>query len=136
VIMRLFVLGILILVIQSCKDSSCDWKGGEITDVGTYCNTDVLIKVYKEGNYLRYEVKNKKDSILIKSDENISVIQQWGLFFDSDRNLWVFSSDIGDSIWKRDSITGKYNKKIFIGWLKKDSVPSEIFLSSMKRFLK
>ena len=135
--MRLCILVVLIFVAQSCKEpAACDWKGGEITDYGTYCNSDLKIKVYEEDNYLRYEMRDKKDDVTVKYDMNISVFHHWGLFLDNDRNLWVFSSDIGGSVWKRDSVTGEYNNRIFHHWPTRDSVPNEVYSSSMKRFIK
>ncbi|MDL5050859.1 hypothetical protein QQ054_33205 [Oscillatoria amoena NRMC-F 0135] len=134
--MRFCVLLVLIFVTQSCKESACNWSGGEITDYGTYCNGDLKIKVYEEDSYLRYEMRDKKDDVAVKYDMNISVVHHWGLFLDNDKNLWVFSSDIGDAVWKRDSLTGEYSKKIFHHSLTRDSVPSELYASSLKRFIK
>ncbi|MFM7854925.1 MAG: hypothetical protein ACKO96_24100 [Flammeovirgaceae bacterium] len=126
----------MIFVLQSCNEPACDWKGGEITDYGTYCNDDFKINVYEKDNYLKYEVRNKKEDVIIRQNVNISIVHHWGLFLDNDKNLWVFSSDIGDSIWKMDSLTGKYNNRIFHHWLTRDSVPSELYASSLRRFLK
>jgi len=134
--MRLYVLFVLLFLLQSCKEPACDWKGGEIIDYGTYCNDDFKIKVYKEGNFLRYEVENKKDDVAIKNDMDISVFHHWGLFLDNDKSVWVFSSDIGDAVWKRDSVTGEYRKRMFHHFLTRDSVPNELYASSLKRFIK
>jgi hypothetical protein len=133
--MRLCILFVLIFAVQSCKEPSCDWKGGEIIDYGTYCNNDLKIKVYEEDNYLRYEIRNSKDEIIIKNDMNVSIVQHWGLFLDNEKNLWVFSSDVGTGIWERDPLTGEYIKKIFHHKLTRDSVPSEVYSSAMKRFI-
>jgi len=132
--MRLCILLLLIYASPSCKKSR--WESGEITNYGTYNNTDLKIKVYEENSYLKYEVRNEKNEVVIKNDDNLSVVHQWGLFVDDDKNVWVFSSDIGDAIWKRDTITGKYAKRVFRDWLTRDSVPDELYASSLKRFLK
>src|SRR5688500_17973920 len=106
--MRLYGLVVLIFIVQSCKESTCDWKGGEVADYGTYCNNELKLKVSEEDNYLKYEVRNNEGAIVIKNDENISVVQRWALFLDKDKKLWVFSSDIGHSCWIRDSMDDKY----------------------------
>lgn len=127
---------ILILLAPSCKPQNCDWKGGEIIDFGIFCNNDFTIKVSEKDHYLKYAVHNKNGEIVIKQDMNISVIHHWGLFLDSNKNLWVFSSDVGDGVWELEKSTGIYRKRMFYHELTKDEVPQELFNSSLKRFLK
>ena len=136
--MRFYVLFILIFILQACndKDSTCDWQGGEITDFGTYCNYDIEIIVYEDGNFMRYEAWNKDGEMLFKYNKNISTIHHWGLFLDNDMNVWMFSSDVGGSIWEKDSLTKEYRNRVFHSFLTKDSVPDELYTSSLKRFLK
>ncbi|NOS93403.1 MAG: hypothetical protein HOP30_15900 [Cyclobacteriaceae bacterium] len=134
--MKINIAAILILALQSCSELTCDWSGGVITDYGSYCNNDLKIKVYEDSNYLRYEVLNQKGNVVIKTDMNISKFQRWGLFLDEQKNLWVLSSDVGDAVWKLDSSTGRYNKKMFHYYLTKDSVPRELYNSKLKYFIK
>ena len=127
---------LIILVIFSCSNSNCNWAGGEILDFGEYCNGEFKINVFENDNDLKYEVRNKNNEIVIKQDMNISIHQHWGLFLDAKKNFWVFSSDVGDGIWEKDSATGKYRKRMFHHWLTKEEVPQEIYDTSLKRFLK
>jgi len=83
---------------------------------------------------LKYEVRDKKGDVLIVQNMNISVVQNWGLFFDDKKNLWIFSSDGGTSIWEKDS-KGNHHRA-FHRQLTKDDVPQELYESSLKRFLK
>lgn len=105
-------------------------------DFGVYCDGELSIKVYAKDGYLKYEVYNKGDEILFCQDMNISIYQRWGLFLDNNKNLWVFSSDVGHCIWERDSGTGRYRKRTFYHQLSKDEVPEEIYESTLRRFLK
>lgn len=128
-----FVIAISLMAL--CCSPNCDWSGGEIREYGEFCNTEVNISVDEKDNFLKYEVRNKKGDVLIVQDMNISVVQSWGLFFDNKKNLWVFSSDVGTSVWERDS-KGKYHNRAFYRELTKDDVPQELYESSLKRFLK
>src|SRR5689334_1914877 len=125
-----------ILSLTSCSNTNCDWAKGEIVEFGTYCNSEFRVKVYEENNFLKYEAVNKDDEILIQQDMNISIFQHWGLFLDSENNFWVFSSDVGISVWKKDSVTGNYTKMNFDHKVARNDVPEEIYESSLKRFLK
>ena len=127
---------LFILCLTSCSNTSCNWTKGEIVEFGTYCNSEFGVKVYEKNNFLMYEVRNNDNEIVIEQDDNISVFHHWGLFLDNENNFWVFSSDIGIGVWKKDSITGKYTKMNFDRKVTKDDVPKEIYESSLKRFLR
>jgi len=131
--MRKFML-LIILIIISCS-SNCNWVGGEIVDLGKYCNSELKINVFRNGNYLKYEVRNNRDVIVIQQDMNISIHQHWGFYLDSKMNFWVFSSDVGTGIWERNSTTGQYSKRMFHHKLTKKEVPLELYESSLKRFI-
>jgi hypothetical protein len=73
--------------------------------------------------------------VIIRQDMNISIHQHWGFFLDSKKNFWVFSSDVGDCIWEKDSATDNYSKRVFYHKLSKEEVPKEIFESKLRRFL-
>lgn len=126
---------VILLVMTSCNASDCTWRGGEITDFGTYCNAQFRVHVFEEGNDLKYEVSNDKNEVLIRQDMSISVIHYWGLFLDEKGNFWVFSSDVGTAIWEKDSTNGKYRKRVFNRELSREDVPNEIYMSSLRRFL-
>ncbi len=122
------------IVIASCSPN-CDWAGGEIRDFGTFCNSNFTIRVDEEDQLLKYEVTDSNGRSLIVQDMNISTIQNWGLFLDKKANLWIFSSDVGTSIWERNS-DGKYYHRIFYRQATKEDVPPELYESSLRRFLK
>lgn len=129
------IILLILLVTTSCNDTECNWKGGEIIELGEYCNDEVKIKVYEKNDYLKYMVLDKNNDLIIQEDMNISLFQRWGLFLDKKGNFWVFSSDVGDCVWKKDS-TGRYHKTTFYHQLTKDEVPLELYESSLKRYLK
>jgi len=134
--MKICIVILLALTLNSCNSQIGNWQKRGITRYGSYSIDSLTIDIYEENNYLKYELKDDKGKVLIENDMNISVYQSWGLFLDNERNLWVFSSDIGDAVWMRNPSTGIYAKKSFDHWLTKDSVPHEVYESDMKRFIK
>ncbi len=129
------ILLILFMTTTSCNNTDCDWPGGEITDFGEYCNGEIKIKVYEKNDYLKYTVLNKNNELILQEDMDISLFQRWGLFLDKKSNFWLLSSDVGIYVWEKDSATGRYRKKTFYHKLGKDEVPSELYESSLRRFL-
>jgi hypothetical protein len=125
----------MMFTLTSCDTTKCDWAGGEITGYGEYCNGQVNIKVYEKGNFLKYEVHSNGNELVIQQDMKISVFQRWGLFLDKKGNFWVLSSDVGISVWEKDTATGQYRKRMFFSKLSKDDVPPELYESSLRRFL-
>jgi hypothetical protein len=123
------------LLTTSCNKTQCNWKGGEIVELGEYCNDEVKIKAYDKNGFLKYMVVDKKNDLIIQEDMNISLFHRWGMFLDKRGNFWVFSSDVGDCVWKKDS-EGRYHKTTFYHQLSKDEVPPELYESSLQRYLK
>src|SRR5213595_169360 len=97
------IMLLLMFMTASWNDANCNWMGGEITALGDYCSDEVRIKVYEENDFLKYIVLDKNNELIIQEDMNISLFQRWGLFLDKKGNFWVFSSDVGDCVWKKDS---------------------------------
>lgn len=83
-----------------------DYSGGFIRNYGTY-------KIKKKGSVidvdknsdgiLTYQVRDDSGKLMIESNENASVYQRWFLYWDKDENLWVNSSDVGCSVWKKNN---------------------------------
>jgi hypothetical protein len=118
-----------------CHNSKCDWPGGEIQDFGTYCNGELTIRVAQVNGRLMFSVLDADSNIIIQQNRNMSVYQHWGLFLDSSKNFWVFSSDIGHSVWEKDHKTGRYWERCFSRPLTRTDVPQEIYDSRFVRFL-
>jgi hypothetical protein len=100
--------------------------GGKIEEPGTYRLSDgsLTIHIYIENNFVRYRVEDK-DGELIKYNYNISVYQQWTFYLDKKQDFWVFSSDIGHSVWRK---TGNvYFEQTFYHMLAKTEVPDEVY---------
>jgi len=72
---------------------------------------------------------------MLQQDMDISIHQHWGFFLDSKRNFWVFSSDVGDGIWEKDSVTSKYYKcnNYFALKLEKSVLETDFFKSLRDR---
>lgn len=63
---------------------------------------------------MNYLLQDSDGDTLIKSNESISTIQRWALYWDKNHNLWVYSSDIGSFIWQRDPNNPKKYGKIYV----------------------
>jgi len=126
------VLLFLLLSVSSCEAQS-KWDGGKITKTGVYQYDSLKLIVNDSNHRVEYFMLNSKGDTLIISDRKFSTFHRWALQIDKDRNLWVLSSDIGHSCWKRSIENGKYIKQEFFGPISKDSIPAEIY-NTLKLF--
>ncbi|MGB3182797.1 MAG: hypothetical protein WBB45_15510 [Cyclobacteriaceae bacterium] len=110
----------------SCTNVHDNWNGGAITAEGDYYMDDLKIEVRDIKGYLKYKMIGQNKKILAQEQNPISTFQRWALHLDKSRNLWVLSSDIGDSIWQFDSISNSYKRSEIYGVLNLDSVPKDI----------
>jgi hypothetical protein len=102
-----------LIFLCSCKNQPKiyhNWTKGYINLFGKYINDKehLQLVVYDENGLLRYNLVNNKDTDL-KSNENASIYQQWFLYLDENKYLWVESSDIGIWVWSRSS-NNQYQK--------------------------
>jgi hypothetical protein len=118
---------IVTLILFSCESSIKEWENGAITNFGSYEYQGIKIEVASQNNSVEYYVQNSKGDTLIRNERKFSAFQRWALHFDQNLNLWVFSSDIGDSCWRRDSLTNKYIEYEYTGLINKDSIPKEVY---------
>lgn len=106
---KLLSLSVIILTIFSCinkKDKV--WTGEGMIDYSGEFKTKsmFLIKVDNKDDIISFTVSNLKNEIVLKSTKEISNIHKWYVYWD-DKNevLWVYSGDIGSSLWsEQDSI--------------------------------
>ncbi len=95
---------VIITMVLSCRDNKYkvvhSWGKGIVDSFGRYIdeNDGVTLNVYDEDGLLRYNLILHKDTVL-RSSENASIYQNWFLFLDDKKNLWVESSDIGLWVW-------------------------------------
>ena len=127
------VIFFLFLSITSCKAQSSWEGGGKINKVGIYENENIKIIVTENDDQIEYFMFDFLEDTLVKSDRKFSSFQRWALHLDKDVNLWVFSSDIGHSCWKRDTANRKYVNQKFIGGLLRDSISEEVW-NTLKEF--
>lgn len=126
------VLFFLLLGSTSCQPQH-NWEGSRINKVGVYKNNHLKIIASELDYQIDYIVLDSKGVTLIISDNKFSSFQRWALHLDGDENLWVFSSDIGDACWKKDSVYGKYIKHEFTKLLSKDDLSPEVWYT-LKEF--
>jgi hypothetical protein len=110
----------------STSVTHAQWAGGKIEQPGTYRLSDgnLIIRIYIENNFVRY-VAEDKEGELIRYNYNISVYQQWAFYLDKKRDFWVFSSDIGHSVWRKSGSV--YFEHTFDRMLARTEVPDEVY---------
>jgi hypothetical protein len=84
-----------------------DYKGGFVRNYGVYKikQDGYVINVDKDPDgILIYQVYDSSGNLIIESNEKASVYQRWFLFWDKDDNLWVHSSDVGCSVWRKKDL--------------------------------
>lgn len=73
--------------------------------------------MYLENNFVRYKAYDGNGRTVITYDYNISTFQNWAFYLDEKKNFWVFSSDIGDSVWKKGNGHLELRASIEFIWL-------------------
>ncbi|MEO8516282.1 MAG: hypothetical protein ABI426_06040 [Flavobacterium sp.] len=106
---KFLCLSIIALTIFSCINKKNKiWNGEGIIDYSGEFKTKsmYLIKVDNDDDVISFTVSNEENEVIIKSTKGISNIHTWYLYWDDKSQvLWVYSGDIGSSVWfKQDSI--------------------------------
>jgi hypothetical protein len=105
----------------------CKSQASKIDQLGVYEVENGVITVTEDSNSIVYYMLDWQGDTLITSDNHFSSTHKWALHFDQSKNLWVFSSDVGDICWELDSVNNEYLKHEFWGLLSKDSIPIEVW---------
>lgn len=127
---RLLTTFLLIVLLSACSRSGPATPGRLITSQGTFPSPSGLSQLvigHKSRSLIDYkivEVATKKESA---PEHLFSEAMRWAAFWQDDDTLWVHSSDIGLSVWRRDSQRGFSQV-----WIGKDSalvptIPPEIW---------
>ena len=76
-----------------------------ITNIGSYFSplSGLTLDVFKEGKKINYTLTDDEGKYMLKSKNQFLHYQKWAFYFDSSGVLWVYSSDVGTSIWMKDS---------------------------------
>ena len=136
---RVFPTFLIVVLLSACSQSGSIGTDDLITDRGVFpspSGSSQLVIGSKAKSLVDYkivDVATKKESA---PDRLFSDAMRWAAFWQDDDMLWVHSSDIGLSVWRRES-QGGFSQE----WLDERSelvasVPAEIwdFLpSSLKR---
>jgi len=121
-------LFITLVLLVSCKNENAgSWGGGKITEPGKYIYNDasLVIQIAIENGFVKYGLYNSEGVLLAKNDYRISTYQNWAFYLDEDLNFWVFSSDIGHSVWEKDLT--RYYHHTFEHKLRKDEVSEKLY---------
>jgi hypothetical protein len=113
--MRNLALSIIPILILACSGrTGAAWKGGKITEPGTYELEDesLRIEVYLENNFVRYKAYDNEGRNVISYGYNMSAFQRWAFYLDEKKNFWVFSSDIGHSVYKKGTASSYFHDDI------------------------
>ena len=118
---------VLILIMYSCESPKKHWNSDVITNPGVYEYNGLSIHVSDQNDQVWYSVLNSKGDTLITKDRKFSTFQRWAIQLDQNMNIWILSSDIGHSYWRRNSSNEQYEKHEFFGKIHRDSIPDDVF---------
>ncbi len=126
---------VLILLLTGCQKSR--YVRGVIFDPGDYrIDKKLDLKITSENGVLKYTIFSNGKERVASNDRVISSYQGWGFFVDEDKNIWVFSSDIGSCRWNFNARTETYTQEWFNRKLYPHEVPAAIQKSPLKKYLK
>ena len=106
-----------------------------ITGTYYYPQSNLTLKVYLENGFVRYNLKDSLGGQLITYKENISTYQKWAFFIDENKSLWVLSSDIGNTWWRRDTDRQLYTYIRIDHLFDKSTIPKDVY-QEIKEFLR
>ena len=96
----------LVVSLSACSRSGSTATGGIITDRGTFPSPSgsyQLVIGSKPESLVDYRIVNVATKKEFTPDRQFSDAMRWAAFWQDDDTLWVHSSDIGLSVWKRNS---------------------------------
>lgn len=95
------------------RSSTPSSSTGMINRTGSYHFDDIRIEVkIKTGTtIIQFDVAQKSGVNALFSGEAGSNASRWFLYWSPEKELWVYSGDLGVFVWKKDS-TGSYQKVI------------------------
>jgi len=99
-----FPILLLLVLLSACTQNVPD--DGVITDRGIFpspSGSSHLIIEYKSKSLVDYKIVDITTRKEFAPDKPFSNAMRWAAFWQDDDTLWVHSSDIGLSVWKRDS---------------------------------
>jgi len=130
--MRIAMLSLFYLI--SC--ASNNHRDLLIDSEGTFYNSTktLQLNIYVENNFVRYVLRDGRGNEKLRFNENISVFQEWGFYLDKNDTLWVFSSDIGNSLWVKNKKNDSYSEIIMDHLYNTSKVPQEIFRETRRFF--
>jgi hypothetical protein len=106
----------------SCNEANNDRAIKEL-GIYTFEKDKVKLIVYRENFLLKYLMIDDEFNVLLKHNNNISLMQNWGLYLDENTTLYVLSSDIGHSRWVKQGSTDIYKNESLSGNVHRDSLP-------------
>lgn len=118
-----FLIGVI--SIRCSKDKEF-LSYGAITEEGIYRSTALELVVKVDDNLVSFGATDINGRHLFSSVHSFSSLHNWVLYLDKDGNLWVLSSDIGYSTYKKDSV-GRYEYSELSRRLTKSDVPGYLY---------
>ncbi len=115
------------MIFAGCQQKQ-QWNGGAINKPGYYeFHSEINISVNERNNLIEYSVESKDGSLTIPR-KSFSALHNWAFYLENDGTLWVFSSDMGHSVWKRNS-QGIFKETAFDHYLSREEIPKHIYNS-------
>lgn len=103
-----------------------DWKGGFIERPGVYILADKKIEVENLEGIIKYQLLTEDQKVIFSSFSKPSVYHRWFLYWDEMENIWLYSSDIGGEVWKKDTLS-TYNHSYLNVFVDTLEMPIEYF---------
>lgn len=126
--MKLRQYFISLLLVLSCTPDYDKLKGRTISQEGNYNYNDSLyLRVDVKDDLVSYSVKDYSGEVLIDMPNEFSNLHRWILYIDKSQSIWVLSSDLGHSLWKRNDSDHAYEQVNFSNYLEKEDVPNYLY---------
>lgn len=127
---RLVPMLLLVMLLSACSRSGSTGTGGLITNRGTFpspSGSSHLVIGSKSKSLVDYKIVDVSTKKASGPDHLFSDAMRWAAFWQDDDTLWVHSSDIGLSVWRREA-QGSFSQV----WLGEKSelvptIPAEIW---------
>jgi hypothetical protein len=133
-LIKVLMLLSLSLTAISCFQNKSKWNKGAIVEQGVYETSNIRIKVEISNDRVDFKGFDQAGKILLQNPHAFSALHRWALYLDKEESLWVFSSDIGHYIFRKDLATGEYEYSQFSHFLKRNEIPEYIY-NDLKSFV-
>jgi hypothetical protein len=95
--------------LAACSQSGSTTTGRLITSRGTFMSpsgTYQLVISSRSKSFVDYKIINVATKEEVAPKNLFSDVMRWAAYWEDDNTIWVYSSDIGTSVWRQNSKEG------------------------------